>query len=371
MDQVTGAPARSKPPGRRPRPRSLLVAGIVVAVAGAVVLIILRGGDDTPASGAGIETGTAKVTRRDLAITEDVDGDLAYADKRDLTAQRAGVVTSLAGEATTVKQGQTLYGIDLEPTVLLTGAIPAYRALSTDSSDGKDVRQLERALVALGYGDGLEVDKHFSSATADAVEQWEEDLHREDPDGTVELGDVVFAPGAVRVAGRTASVGSQVQTATSVLSITSTEKVAEVDLDVDKSDLVAPKDDVTVRLPNGKDTPGKVASVGTDPQENASDPDADPTVLLTVNLTRPADAARFTSGSVTVTIEQSRDADALAVPVTALLALAEGGYAVQVVDAAQPSGYRLLGVKTGTIAEDYAGITGDGVREGLEVVVPQ
>jgi peptidoglycan hydrolase-like protein with peptidoglycan-binding domain len=310
------------------------------------------------------------VTRRDLAVTEDVTGDLGYADKRELTTHRAGVVTYLPEEASTVRQGRILYGVDLEPTVLLTGTVPAFRALSTASSDGEDVRQLERALVALGYGADIKVNKDFTSATADAVEEWEEDLGREDPDGKIELGDVVFAPGPVRVASRTVSVGTQVQNATPVLSISSTAKVAEVDLDVDKSDLVAPKDVVTVRLPNGKDTQGRVASVGTDPQTNESDPDADPTVLMIVTLGKPADAADFDSGSVTVTIEQSRDEDVLAVPVTALLALAEGGYAVQVVDPARASGYRLLAVQTGTITEDFAGITGDGVREGLEVVVP-
>jgi hypothetical protein len=91
---------------------------------------------------------------------------------------------------------------------------------------------------------------------------------------------------------------------------------------------------------------------------------------VTVVLTRPKDAARFDSGSIDVTIEQSRDEDVTVVPVTALVALAEGGYAIQVVDPQQPSGHRLLAVKTGTVTDDYAAITGGGVREGLTVVVP-
>ena len=39
------------------------------------------------------------------------------------------------------------------------------------------------------------------------------------------------------------------------------------------------------------------------------------------------------------------------------------------VDSAVASGYRLLAVKTGTLTEDYAEISGDGIIEGLEVVV--
>ncbi|AGZ38512.1 HlyD family efflux transporter periplasmic adaptor subunit [Actinoplanes friuliensis] len=352
--------------------RVLLATGAVVALAAAGALIVTqRGTDTTTPSGTGAATGTAKVAKRDLAVTEDVKGDLGYADKRDLTAHRSGVVTYLPAEAAVVKQGKKLYSVDLEPTVLLTGKIPAYRRLSTASPDGADIEQLEKALVALGYGDDLTVDDNFTAATADAVENWEEDLKRAEPDGTVELGDVVFAPGPLRVSSRAVSVGTQVQITSPVVTVSSTSKVAEVDLEVDKSDLVAAQDAVTVSLPDGKETPGKVTSVGTDAQTSAADPDADPTVLMVVALTRPADAKNYDSGSVTVTIEQSRDDNVLAVPVTALLALAEGGYAVQVVDPARPTGYRLVGVETGTITDAYAGISGAGVQEGLEVVVPQ
>jgi hypothetical protein len=350
--------------------RGVVAAGAAVVVAAGVA--VWQVAADHPAATASTPAGgTAKVTKRDLVLTEDVKGDLGYADGRDLAADRAGVVTSLVAEGVTIKQGQALYAVDLEPAVLLTGKVPAYRELSTSSSDGADVKQLETALKALGYGDGLTVDDNFTSATADAVERWEEDLGRADPDGKVALGDVVFAPGGVRVAARKVSVGARVQTASPVLTVTSTSKVADVDLSVDKSDLVAPNDPVTVSLPDGKETPGKVAGVGTDPQTSATDPNAAPTVAMVVNLTRPADAKAFDSGSVTVTIEQSREDGAVAVPVTALLALAEGGYAVQAVDASRSGGYRLLGVKVGTVTEDYAGITGAGVREGLEVVVPK
>ena len=115
-----------------------------------------------------------------------------------------------------------------------------------------------------------------------AAEYVEEDLGRDDPDGVVELGDVVFAPGNLRVATQQASVGAQTQEATPMLTVSSTAKVADVDLDVDKSDLVAPGDKVTVSLPDGKDSPGTVASVGTSPETSATDPNADPTVPMVV-----------------------------------------------------------------------------------------
>ena len=377
-DEHPRPPAGAHPvPGRRRPPvvnrrwfRALVVVLAAAAVVATVLVIRQNRTDDTPTARAE-KTGTARVTRRDLAVTEDVKGDLGYGDQRDLSAQRSGVVTALAAVGKVVKPGKTLYSVDLERTVLLTGAVPAYRSLSVGSSHGDDVRQLEKALVKLGYGDDLTVDRNFTSATADAVQKWEKDLGRDDPDGTVELGDVVFAPGPVRVSSRPVSVGTQVQAATTVLAISSTVKVANVDLDLGKSDLVAPEDKVGITLPNGKDTTGTVAGVGTDAQSGDADPTADPTVPMVVTLSTPKDAAGLDSGPVTVSIEQSRDDDVLAVPVTALLSLAEGGYAVQVVDPSAPSGHRLLAVTIGTVTDDHAEISGAGVTEGLEVVVPE
>src|SRR3954454_22444734 len=299
VDPVQPVQEPAAPRGeRRGRPRpawtkrwTVVVLVIVVAVAAVVAFRLAAGDDSTETAGAAAPTSTATVKVRDLAVTEDVKGDLGYADGQELSAHRTGVVTSLAALGRTVKQGQKLYEIDQEPTVLLTGTVPAYRALDTASSKGNDVRQLERALKKMGYGDDLTMDRKFTAATAAAVKKWEKDLGRDDPDGTVELGDIVFAPGSVRIAGHPASVGTEVQTTTAVIGISSTDKVANVDLSIGKSNLVAPKDAVTVSLPNGKKTTGTVASVGTEPETSASDPNADPTVPMVVRLTKPTDAA--------------------------------------------------------------------------------
>ena len=56
----------------------------------------------------------------------------------------------------------------------------------------------------------------------------------------------------------------------------------------------------------------------------------------------------------------------LTVPVEAVLALAEGGYAVEVRDGTST---HLVGVELGTFADGFVEITGD-ITEGVEVVVP-
>jgi hypothetical protein len=72
---------------------------------------------------------------------------------------------------------------------------------------------------------------------------------------------------------------------------------------------------------------------------------------------------------VTVDITNAAAHGALAVPVASLLALAGGGYAVEVVEA--DGTHHLVGVTTG-IFDDQAGlvqVTGDGVDAGQRVVV--
>jgi multidrug efflux system membrane fusion protein len=347
----------------------LILAVVVVAIVVAVVQISADGSSQA-ASTVSVPTSTAKVERRDLVVTEDVSGDLGYADQRDLSAHRSGVVTSLAAQGATVKAGKTLYGVDMEPTVLLKGTVPAYRKLDTDSSNGTDIRQLKQALKTLGYGDKLTVDKKFTSATASAVKKWEKDLGRDDPDGVVQIGDVVFAPGPLRIASRPVSVGTQVQDTSPVLGVTSTKKVVSVDLAVDKSDLVAVKQKLSVTLPDGSTTKATVSSVGTQAQTSSTDSSATATIPVVVTLNDPKASTGFDTGSASVSIEQSRQNGALSVPVTALLALAEGGYALQIPDPASASGSKLIAVKAGTTAGDYIGVSGDGISAGLTVVVP-
>ena len=70
-----------------------------------------------------------------------------------------------------------------------------------------------------------------------------------------------------------------------------------------------------------------------------------------------------------VSLTTQRIDDVLAVPVTALLALAGGGYGVEVID---HSGHtRLIGVTTGAFAGGRVQVSGTGIRAGLTVDVAQ
>jgi hypothetical protein len=269
--------------------------------------------------------------------------------------------------------GGSLFSVDFEPTVVLSGAVPAYRSLDASVNDGPDVRQLEDALVALGHGAGVTADQHFDAATAAAVKRWETSLGRADPDGVVELGDVTFASGEVRIGTISADVGSRVQDGSTILEATPTAHVVTIDLAASRSNELEPGAAVALTMPDGVETTGQVATIGSqssaaaDPNQQVPGGSSQPTVPVTITLDNPTTAAAFDTGSVEVALERSREEGATAVPVEALLALVEGGYAVEVTDGATS---RLVGVEVGTFADGFVGIIGDGVEPGAEVVVP-
>ncbi len=84
-------------------------------------------------------------------------------------------------------------------------------------------------------------------------------------------------------------------------------------------------------------------------------------------LSDPAAPDRLDQAPVDVHVERNRAEEVLVVPVNALLALAEGGYAVEV----DEGGTRhLVAVEVGLFAEGMVEVTGAQLAEGTAVVVP-
>jgi multidrug efflux pump subunit AcrA (membrane-fusion protein) len=92
------------------------------------------------------------------------------------------------------------------------------------------------------------------------------------------------------------------------------------------------------------------------------------TVEVVVVPVEPIDDA-WTGTNVSVHVTSDLAEQVLTVPVSALLALVEGGYAVEVVDADDST--RLVAVETGMFADGVVEISGEGLSEGLLVVVPE
>jgi peptidoglycan hydrolase-like protein with peptidoglycan-binding domain len=247
------------------------------------------------------------------------------------------------------------------------GALPAYRRLAS-GDEGPDVKQLEQNLRALGYT-GFTVDDEYSSSTADAVAEWQEDAGLEET-GVAEPSQILYAAGAIRVDGHEAEVGDAAQPGQGVLTYTGTARVVTVTLDVDDQRLAQKGATVGVRLPDGRRVDGKITKIETVIDDAGSDnPEAEPETKIEVTVT-VGDAkalAEYDRASVDVAFTASQREDVLTVPVAALLALREGGYGLQIVEG---STTRIVAVKTGLFSGGRVEVSGDGLAEGMSVGMP-
>ncbi|MDQ7906222.1 peptidoglycan-binding protein [Phytohabitans sp. ZYX-F-186] len=352
---------------RRRRGRVLLAAGVAVAAAGGTAAAVaLDRGDSGTAAGSTLPPATAQVQRSTLVDAETVDGTLGYGTETAVTPRLRGTVTWLPPAGSTIKRGGRLYGVDDTPVVLLRGTLPLYRPL-TPGVEGADVKQFEQNLAALGY-DGFTVDEEYSDSTADAVREWQEDLGIEQT-GTVEVGRVAYAAGDVRIYEVRGQVGDPAG-GQAVLSYTGTTRVVTVDLDVDQQRLAGTGAAVGVELPDGRTAQGKVASVETviELGSGGTGQEQEPETKLevTVSLADQKGLGTLDQAAVDVSFTAQKRENVLSVPVAALLALAEGGYGVQVVEGTTT---RIVPVETGMFSGGRVEVSGDGVAEGMTVGV--
>jgi multidrug efflux system membrane fusion protein len=342
---------------------TVVVLAVGTTVAAATGFGVLTDDGRSSASST-LPPATATVTRQTLIDTQTESGTLGHGDITTVNGRLSGTVTALPAIGTTVRRGQAVAQIDDKPVVLLYGPLPAYRALSA-GIEGDDVLQFERNLWALGYR-GFTVDDSYTASTAAAVQEWQDDLGLTDT-GTVELGRVVFAAGPIRVGSQKATVGATAGPGAGLIGATSTARVATVELDITDARLVAKGVAVTVTLPTGKTVKGKIAKSVTVTEPASGQEPATTKIDVTIAIADQKALAGLDEGSVDVGFTAAERPDVLAVPVAALLALAEGGYGVQVVDGGST---RIVAVETGLFAAGRVEVSGDGVTEGLTVGMP-
>lgn len=337
------------------------VAALVVGVVAAAFGLDWAGSGDENGTDT-LPPATATVTRQTLVDTVSATGELSYGSEGRATARSAGTVTELSEPGSVITRGQALYKVDDEPVVLLYGSLPAYRTL-TVGDQGADVEQFEQNLAQLGYT-GFTVDQSYTSATASAVGQWQSDLGLSQT-GSVELGRVVYAADQVRIEAHEARVGDVVQPGATIVTYTGTSRVVIVDLDVSDQRLATTGSTVQVSLPGGGTTTGTIARAQTVIETASTGPETKIEAIIDVVDQAVFDGLGSASVRVTFTAEERRDV--LTVPVAALLALAEGGYGVQVVDGTTT---RIVAVETGLFAGGRVEVSGGGLTEGMFVGVP-
>lgn len=424
-------------PARRGRRGPLLITAgfLLVTAVGTAGALGLGGGADDGAGTPGRSSEVVRVTRATLRDQTEIDGELGHGPEVPFPVKAQGTVTWLPATGRTVRRGEAVLRVDDRPVLLMYGSLPMYRELrvpeasaeatpeTSDSSPGPasdtgkgasaesggtaapsspvhtadpapvhgmDVKQFEANLSTLGYS-GFTVDQTYTELTAHAVQRWQRDLGLPQT-GRVGIGDVVYAPGPVRVAGTDVRVGDSVTA--SPVRYTSSSRMVTVNARASETNWAQRGSKVTVDLPDGRSVRGTVASVGSDASagksgdkgsggsgaESGSDTGADSggtsaTVTVVITFTDQESLGRLQSGPVTVRYVTRQRENVLTVPVAALTALAEGGYGIEPADTeggghAEGTG-KYVPVKVGLFADGRAEVSGSGVREGMKVRIPK
>ncbi|WP_405846188.1 hypothetical protein [Streptomyces sp. NBC_01518] len=401
--------------GTRPRRGSRRLKIGAVALAGvtatALGVTVWQDGNTKPSTTAAdsARVGTATVIRTDLSDAQTLSGTPGYSKAAPVKGAKAGLVTWLPAPGARVTRGHALYKVDNVPVPVFYGATPLYRALNARGMTGPDVRVVADNLKRLGYDIGSQpapgtwVAQHPAPAeesgktstdtaapaetptptptetatsvkvkegdgvlTSDliaAVRRWQTYVGMP-ATGVLGIGDVVVQPGEVRVGAVQAQTGDDANG--SLMTVSSTTKKVSVPVDATGVGTMARGNRVTVTLPDNSTVTGTIEAVGataTDNNDGDTSGGGGPAQLtVTVRVPDTGAVARLTSAPVQVAFTSRTRKGVLAVPVGALLALSEGGYAVQL-----PGG-RLLAVRTGMFAKGLVEVTGDGLTAGLKVV---
>ncbi len=198
----------------------MTVLGFVVLAGGASGGYVLGGrhADTSSVARESVKLSTTKVQQLDLVTYDETNATLGFTTSATVSSPVAGTVTSIVSGGDAIDAGTVVATVDGAPVVAMIGDIPEYRALSTSSSDGADIRQLESNLVQLGFDTDhkIVIDETFDSATKAAVTAWEDSLGL-DGDGKISAGEVVFVPGRLLVDTVSATVGGSVQSGTALV----------------------------------------------------------------------------------------------------------------------------------------------------------
>jgi peptidoglycan hydrolase-like protein with peptidoglycan-binding domain len=367
---VDGAEAEADEPRRGRRRLVWAALGVVVVAVGAGAWLWASNGSTEATPAAAGPVATATVARGMISATDSWEGTLEYGVPATVKSSAGGTITRLVDQGETIERGDELYRANERPVTLLYGVVPMYRDLRPGDS-GVDVRQLERNLAKLGY-DGFTVDGVYTASTADAVRAWQADIGAEQT-GMAARRDVVFLPAGGRVDALNVSVGDDLRPGAPVLDITGTDQVVNFEADLDDRDRFEIDTKVTVVLPGGDEIAGtvsairvaKVASAASGEGSGSGPTDSESIVQVEVALARAPDELVGTPVDVIVAID--RRADVLFVPVSALLALAEGGYGLELVR--DDGTTKVVRVDTGLFADGKVEVRAAGIAEGTVVGV--
>jgi peptidoglycan hydrolase-like protein with peptidoglycan-binding domain len=340
-----------------------IVAGELVFIPGRLLV------DTVSATvGGSVESGAALVVGRE-------------AERKYLvTALSGATIDRFAAAGAEVTTGSVVYWSNGLPVIAIEGdstATPVLpRSLSDGVSDGVDVKLYEQALAALGFtaDSTMTVDDHFDAATATATAAWWTSLGVAVDAAAVVVpaGSFFVVPAGLSVGAALVPEGTMLEGDTVVMSLTAPSRQVTTTAPIG-DDTYALGATIDVEFPDGTVEPGTVVDVGNVASNTSGAPGDTPSVTITLRVENiPSTVDSFVEIPVTLRVVSANVPQAIVVPVSALVALKEGGYAVEVVTGTAADGTNqtsLVGVEPGLYTNGFVQVEGDLVADS-EVVVP-
>ena len=312
--------------------------------------------------GDGVQAGAPLL---ELSVVGEVDGFYA-AHAGELDIEASGPIGN----------GAVVYVVDDVPVTAVVSDVVFDRTLVAGVSDGDDVAALEQMLLDLGYdADGeLVVDEEFDEATTQAIDDWEDDLaDRWDGvanDDGVSTAEVVAIPDGMTIGDLTPQASDVIVTGTELATATSDRatRVVQTSIAVADQETLTEGRPVDVEFPDGTITTGVVSLVATSSTTDPADPDGEAVLAVEITLDDvPESAQSLNEIDVEVQIVDRIAEGATVVPASALLATADGGFAVEVVTGGSTTSF--VAVDPGQFTDGFVEVTG--IEPGTAVVVPR
>ncbi len=321
--------------------------------------------DDQPTETAAPSYDLDSVVKRDLTEERSANGSVGFGKISTLPIEASGLVTKAVERNTILTSGDVLVRIANKPVFVADGEQPLYRDLrrvgngETDAAGdkigylkGDDVTQLQQFLIDQGFDDKgrLSADGTFGLSTERAVKAWQRDVGHT-ATGVVDRTQIVFVDGSVRV-----ESAPEVGQPFSEITVTSTAPTVTISVTSKTRSFFEAGTEVAVESGSAS-TKGTVTSLKRTVGQDGS-PSYEVEIEISGDELGDAESVKVISTKIVA-------GEVLSVPVSALIALAEGGWAVQVDDG---SGPKLTAVTLNQVVDGFAAI--EGVDEGTEVVVP-
>jgi hypothetical protein len=243
-------------------------------------------------------------------------------------------------------------------------------------TDGIDVKLFEQALAAGGFtaDSTMIVDDHFDAATAAAAAAWLASLGVTADPATlvVPAGSFTVVPAGLSVGTALVADGTVLPGDGVVMSLTAQSRQVTTTAPIgDKTFAIGAS--IDVQFPDATVQPGTVVDVGNVATNSGGAPGDTPTVTITISVDKiPATVDSFVEIPVTLRVVSASVPQAIVVPVSALVALKEGGYAVEEVTGTNPDGTnatKFVAVKPGLFTNGFVQVDGD-LKADTNIVVP-